>query len=113
MVYTAVIPVGGFNFTNDIAVTLGIPYETAEELKINHGRTMAVPDNSDIDFNEQIEVNVSGLEETKIITKGDICRLLNDRASELLRFVLLKINESGLDAMPAGGIVFTLSLIHI
>ena len=107
MVYTAVIPVGGFNFTNDIAVTLGIPYETAEELKINYGRTMAIPDDSDIDFNEQIEVSINGLEEKKIITKGDICRLLNDRASELLRFVLLKINEAGLDAMPAGGIVFT------
>ena len=107
MVYTAVIPVGGFNFTNDIAVTLGIPYETAEELKIKYGRTLAIPEDIKSDFNEQVEVLITGQEDKRIFTKGDICRILNDRASELLRFVLLKINDAGLDTMPAGGIVFT------
>ena len=31
-----IIKKGRFNFTNDIAVTLGIPYETAEDLKIKY-----------------------------------------------------------------------------
>ena len=43
MVYLSVIPVGGFQFTNDIALTYNMSYEDAENLKLRYGHTSPVP----------------------------------------------------------------------
>ena len=37
--FTGVIPVGGFQFTNDICVTYDTSYETAETAKLHHATT--------------------------------------------------------------------------
>ena len=39
VIYTAVVPVGGFQFTNDIAYTYDSTYESAEKAKMDHGHT--------------------------------------------------------------------------
>ena len=37
--YTGVVPVGGFQFTNDICQTYGTSYEDAEQAKLEHATT--------------------------------------------------------------------------
>lgn len=101
--HTSVIPVGGFQFTNDIVVSLGVPYEAAEEAKLKYGD--ALFDNHE--YKETIEILGYEGEQPRVIRRREFCRLLHDRASELVRLVLYKMKEAGFDTMPPGGIVFT------
>ncbi|MDO8751463.1 MAG: cell division protein FtsA [Dehalococcoidia bacterium] len=103
MVYTAVIPVGGYQFTNDVAIALSVPYESAEIAKLRHGH--AVPEM--VDANESVEIKGHEGELPHLVRSRDLCRILNDRATELLRLVLLKVRDSGLQTMPSAGLVFT------
>jgi len=103
MIYTAVIPVGGYQFTNDISIALGIPYEEAEAVKLRYGH--AIPEYVDAD--EAFDVTSFDDETTHQVKRRALSRSLNDRGAELLRLTLLKIRESGLEVMPSGGVVFT------
>ena len=103
MAHTAVIPVGGYQFTNDLVIALGIPYESAEAAKLQYG--YALPDL--IDPDETVEISGYDDEKPHLVRRRDLCRTLNDRGSELLRLVLLKVRESGMDMIPPAGIVFT------
>ncbi len=102
MAQTSVIPVGGFQFTNDLVMSLGIPYKEAEKAKVAHGH--AIPDMVDLD--ETIETKGYDGESHQVHAR-DLSRTLNDRTDELLRLVLIKLKESGLRVMPPAGIVFT------
>ena len=42
-----------------------------------------------------------------LIRRRELCHILNDRGAELLRLILLKVRESGLELMPHAGVVFT------
>lgn len=103
MAYTAVIPVAGFQFTNDLVISCGIPYSVAEEAKLKAGH--ALPDM--VDQDEMVEV--VGAEDglTYRIRRRELCRTLHDRAAELLHLVLLKVREAGMAKIPPGGVVFT------
>ena len=103
MAYTAVIPVGGYQFTNDLVISLGIPYESAEVAKLQYGH--AFPES--IDPDEMIEIPGYEDEAPHLVRRRDLCRTLNDRGAELLRLILLKVRESGLEVMPPAGVVFT------
>ena len=103
MAQTAVIPVGGFQFTNDLVVSLGIPYQEAEKAKLAHGHT--IPDR--VDRDETIEIKGYDGEWPHLVRARDLSRSLNDRTDELLRLVLIKLRESGLRVIPPAGIVFT------
>jgi cell division protein FtsA len=103
MAHTAVIPVGGHQFTNDLVISMGIPYESAEIAKLKYGH--AFPES--IDPDEMIEVSGYKDEPPHMVRRRDLCRMLNDRGTELLRLILLKVRESGLEVMPPAGVVFT------
>ncbi|MBI4200709.1 MAG: cell division protein FtsA [Chloroflexi bacterium] len=103
MIHTAVIPVAGYQFTNDLAVAFAIPYESAEAAKLAYGN--ALPDL--VDASEMVEVAGYEGERPQHVRRRELCRLINDRGSELLRLLLLKIREAGLKTMPPAGIVFT------
>ncbi len=103
MSHTAVIPVGGHQFTNDLVVAYGIPYESAEAAKLEHGH--GLPD--EVGPEEMVELEGYEDEAPRLVRRRDLCRLLNDRASELLRLVLLNVRQSGLEVMPPAGVVFT------
>ena len=103
MTDTAVIPVGGYQFTNDLVISLGIPHDSAEAAKLQYGH--AIPDAVDAD--ESIEIDGYDDESPHLVRRRDLCRTLNDRGAELLRLILLKVRESGLDVMPPAGVVFT------
>ncbi len=103
MCHTAVLPVAGFQFTNDLVVACGVPYQAAERAKLEAG--YALPDG--IDPEEWVEVEGGDEEMPYRIRRRELCRTLYDRGAELLRLVLLKIREAGLKKMPPAGVVFT------
>ena len=102
MCYTAVVPVAGFQFTNDLVVAYGVPYEVAEQAKLEAGH--AIPDALEPD--DWVEFPSYEEELPHRIRRREFCRTLNDRGMELLRLVLLKISEAGFekDATCGGGV---------
>ena len=103
MVHTAVIPVGGFQFTNDLVISFGIPYEEADKAKVTQGH--AIPD--EVEPDEMVEVRGYDSALPHMVRARDISRILNDRTDELLRLILIKVKESGMRVIPPAGVVFT------
>lgn len=88
--YSAVIPVGGFQFTNDICLTYNTPYEDAEEAKINFAHTE--PDT--VGLLEEITLPVMGRSTGLRVPRRDLCQLTRERAMELMRLIMLKLKEA-------------------
>ena len=74
----AVLPLGGYQFTTDLAVALNTPYDTAEEVKLRHG--LATLDTIDDD---NVEIQAFGDRRTVRVERRVISRYLHDRAEEL------------------------------
>jgi cell division protein FtsA len=98
----AVLPVGGHQFTTDLAVALNAPYEVAEKVKLHHGQA-----NLDGIGDDYVELQAFGDRRTVRVERREICRFLQDRAEELFRLVQLKVSEFGLPAIPPAGIVLS------
>ena len=101
--HTAVLPVGGYQLTNDLALALGIPFPTAESMKLQHGH--AVPEA--IDPAERVEFPEPEKDGTRQVSRQEVCRLLHERVAELVRLVLYKVHQAGLERVPAAGVVLT------
>ena len=90
--YTSVIPVGGYQFTNDICVTYNTPYQEAEKTKIQYANT----EPSYIDMREEISLPVSNSNSTTTIYRRDLCQLMRERTLELIRLIDLNLQQAGL-----------------
>lgn len=103
VIHTAVIPVGGFQFSNDLSIAFAIDFDSAERLKIEHGT--AAPELAGI--SEEITLHPTTMSQSLIITKREIGQVLKERASELFRMILIKLDEPHLADIPTERIVFT------
>ncbi len=89
--YTGVIPVGGWQFTNDIAITFDTTYEAAEAVKLLYAST-------------ELEVKRIDEEVPMRVTEGselhvpliDVCQLTRERAQELARMVKIHLDDAKL-----------------
>ena len=98
----AVLPVGGYQFTTDLAVALNTPCDVAEEVKLRHGQAAL-----DAIDDEHVEVQAFGDRRTVRVERRVISRYLHDRAEELFRLVGLKVRGFGFPALPPAGVVLT------
>ena len=96
MVYLSVIPVGGFQFTNDIALTYNMSYEDAENLKLRYGHTSP----GSIDIHEEVTINVIGSTTPINIRRRDLSQLMRERALELIRLIDIKLRHAGIKEDP-------------
>lgn len=101
--HTAVIPVGGSHFTNDVAVGLRTPQTDAEEIKKKHGVAIAAM----VKEEETIEVPGVGGRETRSIHRKNLCEVLEPRAEETLSLINEKIQASQLSGQLGSGVVLT------
>lgn len=98
VVHTAVIPVAGYQFTNDLAFGLRTPYPAAEELKLKYGH--ALPNGVPAD--ETIDVPAFNNETTRTVPRRELCVILEARARELAAMIQSEIRRCGVDHLPAG-----------
>jgi cell division protein FtsA len=100
--HTGVVPLGGEQVTNDIAIGLRTPLPNAEDLKINSGCAMvsAVSDDS-------IEVASVGGRQPRTITKSALAEIIEPRMVELLELVYREVQTSGYGDMAPAGLVMT------
>jgi len=103
VVHTAVIPVGGYQFTNDLSIAFGIDFDSAEELKIKHGT--AAPELAG--RSEEISIQPTRMTQPLVVSKREVGSVLKERASELFRMIQFKLDVPHLADVPTNRIVFT------
>jgi cell division protein FtsA len=100
---TASIPIGGIFITNDIAVVKGISWDAAERIKIKSGCCWQEM----IEDYEDVLIPGIGGRAPDVITKIELCQIIQMRMEEILRMVRKEIvNKTSVDEL-SGNIVLT------
>ncbi len=108
--YSAVLPVGARNVTNDIAVGLRVSLESAEKIKLFLSESLkpkfAVEGTKPTD-----EMDLSSLalpEEVKKVSRKTLTDgIIKPRLLEIFTFVSLEVQKSGFTGMTPSGVVIT------
>lgn len=100
--HTAVIPVGGENVTNDIAIGLRSSIDAAEKIKIEYGT--CIPE--DVNDRETIDLSLISKIDSQTVSKKHMVEIIRARYQEIFQLVkdeLAKIHRDGM--LPAGVIL--------
>jgi cell division protein FtsA len=101
--HTAVIPIGGDHFTNDLAVVLRAPITDAERIKKKFGSALR----SAVGEDEMVEVPMVGGRAPKLCPRTTLSDILQPRAEELLGLVAEDLQRLGLDKELRSGVVLS------
>lgn len=101
--HTAVIPIAGDQVTNDIAIALRTPTQSAEEIKIKYAS--AVMDATDV--NENFEVSSVGNRPGRKMSRMTLAEICEPRYEELFNLIRAEVRRSGFEDLTAAGIVLT------
>ncbi|MDI9569633.1 MAG: cell division protein FtsA [Pseudomonadota bacterium] len=101
--HTAVLPVGGFYVTSDIATGLRTPVGEAEKLKIKYGCAYSPL----IPKDDAIEVPSVGGREPREASRQILGRIIEPRMEEILSMAYKEIVRSGFEDILAAGVVLT------
>jgi cell division protein FtsA len=99
--HTAVLPVGGNNVTNDIAIGVKTTLQVAEELKVRHGTC----DLRGIEADEEIGVAVLGEDAGRTVLRLELCQVIEARMRETFELIRTELSRSGHGMLPAGVIL--------
>jgi cell division protein FtsA len=102
LIYAATIGVGGYNFTNDLAIGTRTPIDKAEKIKRKYG---CGTDAGLRDHN--IEIPSVGGKKVRVISVSLLSDILKPRAEEIFEMVKGKIEEEGFENKINAGIVIT------
>lgn len=101
--HTGVVPLGGEQVTNDIAIGLRTPLPNAEEVKRNSGCALI----ESVNGNEALEIPSVGGRQPRIITRRALAEIIEPRMEEMLELVYREIQTSGYGDMAPAGVVMT------
>ena len=105
--HTAVLPIGGDHFTNDLAVGLHVSVEEAEELKRTYGHAVvtAVPQSNEIEVGGNLALG--GSNAPRVVRQRFLAEILEPRARELFTMLRNNLREGGVLEALGGGCVLT------
>ena len=101
--HTAVIPIAGDQVTNDIAMALRTPTQSAEEIKIKYAcalTQLAKPE-------ETIKIPGAGDKISRDLSRQALAEVVEPRYEELFALVQSELRKSGYEDLVASGIVLT------
>jgi cell division protein FtsA len=98
--YTAVIPVGGEHFTNDIAVGLRTPIPEAEKMKRAWGDRDPAQAQA-----MALEVASVGERPSRVVDYAMLSEIIEPRATELVELALAELDRSGVGKQLGAGVV--------
>ena len=98
--HTSIIPVAGYQFTSDLSIGLGLPFEIAEAMKKQYGNVS--PDL----FTKGSESSLN-IENGHSVSYRDLCNIVKVRMEELLRLILLEMPDSNYNSLAPAGLVLT------
>jgi cell division protein FtsA len=98
--HTAVVPVGGEHFTNDVSVGLRTPIPEAEKMKRQWGeRDPARPASA------MLEIPGVGDRPARMVSYATLTEIIDARARELLELLQAELRRSGADKQLGRGVV--------
>ncbi len=98
--HTSIVPVAGYQFTSDLSIGLGLPFDIAEAMKKKYG-------NVSPDIITKNEDSMLNIENGHSVSYRDLCGIIKDRMEELLRLILLEMPESNYASLAPAGLVLT------
>ena len=103
VVHTAVIPIGGDHFTNDVAVGLRTPLADAEKIKRQFGCAIVtrIPEST------EIEVPSVGDRPSRLVPQRFLGEVLEPRARELIYMLRDNLRQAGVMELLGSGVVLT------
>lgn len=101
--HTAVIPIAGDQVTNDIAMALRTPTQSAEEIKIKYACALTQLADEDQVF----QVPSVGERAPQELSRQRLAEVVEPRYEELFSLILDEIRRSGYEDLIPAGIVFT------
>src|SRR5436853_3099854 len=104
--HTAVFPLGGAHFTNDIAFGLRTPIPEAERIKRTVGCASSAS-LSDAERGERVDVSSVGGRAPRQLSRQILCDILQPRAEEVLMHVSDEIRDAGWNRQLSSGVVLT------
>ena len=104
--HTAVFPVGGSHFTNDIAFGLRTPIPEAERIKRAYGCAYA-PALTEQERQELVEATSVSGRGPRQLSRQILCDILQPRAEEVLLQVADDLRGNGWDRLLSSGVVLT------
>ena len=101
--HTYVLPIGGGNVTNDVAIGLKTSLQVAEDLKIRYGTS----DIRTVAADEQVTIDTIGEERGRTVSRLEVCEIIDARMRELFEKVGEEIERAGTGSVLPAGIVLT------
>jgi len=98
--HTSILPVAGYQFTRDVAIGLGLPFDVAEEMKKRYGSVMSVYE-SKAETTSAISADGHG------VSYQDLCDILRARVEEVMRLILLELPRSDYETLVPAGLILT------
>src|SRR3989449_9401371 len=104
--HTAVFPLGGSHFTNDIAFGLRTPIPDAEQIKRAVGCACSTS-LTEMQRSELVDVPSVGGRAPRQLSRQILCDILQPRAEEVLMHVADEIKDAGWERQLSSGVVLT------
>jgi cell division protein FtsA len=101
--HTAIIPFGGSNVTNDIAIGLRTPIDKAENIKIQHGCALASLVSSD----DTLTVSGVGGRADREISRHVLASMIEPRMEEIFSLANKEVKKNHFAELLGGGVVLT------
>lgn len=99
--HTVVLEVGGNHLTNDLAIGLRLPFDSAEEIKLKHGH--ALP--THVRAEESFVVQSFDGQVRQQVFRREVANILEARVEEIFNLILREIKRSGYDGLLPAGVV--------
>jgi cell division protein FtsA len=99
--HTVILDVGGNHLTNDLAIGLRLPFNSAQEIKLEYGH--AQPNN--VRAEESFTVTSFGGDSRYRVFRREVANILEARVEEIFSLILREIKRSGYDGLLPAGVV--------
>ena len=97
--YAAVLPMGGGNITNDLAIGLKTDPEIADKVKVSHANATG--------HKESKDVSVTYDKQTYTFSSGDVDEIVGARLEEIFESVARELKKAGRAGKLPSGVVLT------
>jgi cell division protein FtsA len=107
--HTAVLPIGGDHFTNDLAVGLHVSVEEAEHLKktVGHSVVTSVPQLNEIEVGGGLFSGTANGQPPRLVRQRFLAEILEPRARELFTMLRDNLRQGGVLEALGAGVVLT------
>ncbi len=98
--HTAIISVAGYQFTRDVSIGLGLPFNIAEQIKKRYASVLPVYEGK-AHTSQRIE------DEGHAVSYQDLCDIIRARTEELLKLIALEMPSADIKSIAPAGLVLT------